>query len=130
MKTRKIFLEGYIELSPVMFARTSKRGNFVSLGRQENHITIGMNIVKSAEVNIGKDGVVKVDVYIEPTTKQFAVVFGEDGKYEAKRYSGSSLRLCNTAITKALCEYGFEAGKRYKANSPEEGVVIVTQEEA
>lgn len=130
MKTRKIFLEGYIELSPVIFARTSKLGNFVSLSRQENHITIGMNVAKSAKVNIGKDDVAKVDVYIEPNTKRFAIVFSENGKYKAKRYKSASLRLCNTAITKALCEYGFEAGKRYKANSPEEGVVIVTQEEA
>lgn len=129
MKNRKIFLDGYVELSRSYFKSGRTYESYVVLNAINNFIGVSEGALQLAKVNAHTGEYVNARFGIHSSNDKFAIMF-DDGDFEAKRYGKSMLRFCATSVVRELIKCGFHAGKRYKVTSPEEGVLVVTKEEA
>lgn len=126
MKTRKVFLEGYIELSPVLFKSKRRDLAFVSITQNNNILQVNSGAMQEAKVRFNEQGVYMSRVFINKEAKSFAIVFDDSGEIMGKTYKANSLRISNSGMIRKLQELGFKSCVRYKATSPEEGVLVVT----
>ena len=128
MKKRKVFLEGYIELVPELFrGRTS--GSYVSLDANYKYIGISAGAMNEAKVKVNRGEAVSARIGIHANKDKFVIMFDEEGTLNTKRYKAGSIRFTSASVIKSLVASGFTGGKRYKASSPEENVIVVVKEE-
>lgn len=129
MKSRKIFLDGYVELSPKLFKAARTFDSFVIIDNKRGFIGVSEGALQLAKVNAPAGEYVNARFGIHSSNDKFAIIFG-DGDFKTKRFGKSMLRFCATGVVRELIKCGYHAGKRYKVTSPEEGVLVVTKEEA
>jgi hypothetical protein len=129
MKTRKIFLDGYIELSRELFKAEKVCKPFVVVDDERGYIGISTGSLALASVEAKISEVVKARIGIHKDNDKFIIVFDEEGEFKAKRYNVGMLRFNNISVARKLAKCGFCVGKHYKATSPEENVLVVTKEE-
>lgn len=130
MKIGKIFLDGYIELSPKMFSRGNYGKNTVHVDAKRGTVVLGAGIVRAAKVNVVKGEFLNLRIGIHDTKDKIIIAFDEDGEFKARCYGTATLRINSINLVRCLIENGFKGGKKYKVTSPEEGVIVVTKEEA
>jgi hypothetical protein len=130
MKNRKIFLDGYIELSRELFKAENILKSFVVVDGKGRYISVNSGSLVLANVKAKAGEVVNMRIGIHKDNDAFVIVFDEEGEFEAKKYNTGTLRLNNVIVASKLVKCGFCGGKRYKVTSPEEGVLMVTKEEA
>ena len=128
MKMRKVILDGYIELVPSLFKDRRNRVEAVTVNVKKNFISFSIGIVKKAKLSaeIGED--LNATIAIHNSKDKFIIVFEEDGKFRMRKSSKVLHRIANAGLIESLIQCGFES-KRYKAESPEDGVIVVTKEE-
>ena len=128
MKTRKIFLDGYVELKPSLFTSKTYQRNDVGIDSARNIINIGNGVLAMAQVKLEKGETANVRIGIHNSKDKFIIVFDEEADFKARRYSSPTIQICSAGAVRGLIKNGWHH-KRYKATSPEQGVVIVTKEE-
>ena len=128
VKNRKIFLEGYVELKPTMFKGRPYGRNSVTINGGKGYIAISGGILQTAKANLAQGESANLRFGIHNSNEKFIFVFDEDGEFKITRYESASVRFVNIGAVRELIQAGWEA-KRYKATSPEEGVIVVTKEE-
>ena len=129
MKMRKVILDGYIELVPSLFGGRRNRVEAVTVNIEKNFISFSMGIVKRAKLSAEIGGDLNATVAIHKSKDKFIIVFEEDGKFRMRKSNKVVHRISNAGLIEGLIQCGFES-KRYKAESPEDGVIVVTKEEA
>lgn len=127
MKNRKIFLGGYVELKPTMFKGRPCNRNGVTINGKRGYIIIGSGILQTAKANLAQGESANLRFGIHNSNEKFIFVFDEDGEFKITRHESASVRFVNLGAVRELIQAGWEA-KRYKATSPEEGVIVVTKE--
>jgi hypothetical protein len=129
MKTRKVFLKGYIELHPALFKGRNPNRKFISINKKGNVLTISEGTL-NALTNKPKVGdKVNARIGIHETENRFAIMFCEDGEFNTRKYKSGGARLVGKEMISKLVERGFECGKRYDVVI-EDDVVFVGLEEA
>lgn len=130
MKKRKVFLEGYIELVPELFrGRGSGDASYVSINSKYCYMGISAGAMHEAKVKVNRGEFVSARVGVHENKDKFVIVFDEEGALKTKKHKAGSIRFANVSVVKSLVASGFAGGKRYKASSPEENVLVVTKEE-
>jgi hypothetical protein len=130
MKNRKIFLDGYIELSRELFKSGKTYESFVVIDTKRNFLGLGAGSLQLAKVNTPVGEHVNARIGIHNSNEKFIIVFDDDGVFKTKRNCRGMVRFNSVGIVRKLIECGFQGDKHYKVNSPEEGVLVVTKEEA
>lgn len=128
---RKVFLDGYIELVPELFrGRASGDASYVSIDSKHCYMGISAGAMHQAKVKVNRGEVVSTRIGIHESKDKFVIVFDEEGTLKTtKKHKAGSIRFANVSVVKSLVASGFTGGKRYKASSPEENVIVVIKEE-
>lgn len=133
MKTRKLFLDGYVQYVPKYFKSGSKEKAFALITKDGRGVFLSR--VALAKANIASDNaIIGVDVLFNETESKFALVVNEEGQFSLRSYQKgtdgmySAYQMTNTKFIEKLKEMGFESGIRYKVEVPEDGVIIVKKE--
>ena len=129
MKSRKIFLDGYVELSPKLFKAARTFDSFVIIYIKRGFIGVSEGSLQLAKVNAPSGEFVNVRLALHKSNDKFAIVFDEDGIYKTRRFGKAMIRINGIGVIRRLIECGFRANKRYKVTSPEAGVIVVAKED-
>lgn len=133
MKTRKIFLEGYVQYVPKFFRGGTKDKGFAVINKRGNGILVNRYALAKANVDISKP-VLNADVFINQNESKFAIVFNEEGRFTLRSYQKlqtdkySAYQMSSSNLVDDLKGIGFEVGVRYNTEAPEDGVVIVKKD--
>ena len=133
MKTRKIFLEGYVQYVPEHFKGGHLEHAFVMLSKNDRGLFISRRAMLKAKADMTIP-VLNVSVLYNEAESKFAVVFDKDGMFTLRAYQKnptgnySGHQMAGVAFIRKLKEMGFEQNKRYEVEVPEDGVIIVKKE--
>ena len=133
MKTRKIFLEGYVQYVAKHFKGSGKDKAFAVLTKNGRGVLVSQFTLAKAKADTRKP-VLNCDIYLNEAESKFALVFDEEGKFSLRSYqkytSGhyTAYQMSNNEFVAQLKEMGFELGVRYNAEIPEEGVIVIKKE--
>ena len=133
MKTRKIFLDGYVQYVPKFFRGGNKDKGFAVINKCGRGILVNRFALEKANVDISKP-ILNADVFVNQKESKFAIVFNEEGRFTLRSYQKlkadkySAYQMSSSNLIDDLKEIGFEVGVRYNTESPEDGVIIVKRD--
>jgi hypothetical protein len=113
MKNRKIFLDGYIELSHELFKAENILKSFVVVDSKGRYISVNSGSLVLANVKAKVGEVVNMRIGIHKDNNAFIIAFDEEGEFEAKKYNTGALRLNNVIVASKLVKCGFCGGKPF-----------------
>ena len=104
MKNRKVFLDGYIELSRDYFKAGRTKDSFVVINPQVGFIGVSVGSLELAKVNAPAGEVVNARVGIHNSKDKFIIVFDETGDFTTRRIGNSMLRFNSVGAVRKLIE--------------------------
>lgn len=112
MKSRKIFLDGFVELKPNIFRdKTSEKSGFITI--QERIVHISSKAVKTLGINFDEDGNCYCRVMLS-NDGRFAIIIDEDGPFIIKKINRYGFaQINNTELCSVLQKNGFTRKRHY-----------------
>lgn len=130
MRTRKVFLEGFVELKRDLFrgTKTNLISPNVTIEKKLRGLRLSVQAIELCGFQFDGNA---CRCNILSNGKDFAVVEDSEGVTTIRKHStrtSNTYTLTSSGLARTMVDEGYEPKKHYKVTSPEKGVMVIHKE--